>query len=255
MDKKRYTRSRSDKWTILKDLIHSADVIVEVVDARDINGTKLRLAEKLAGSRRLLMVVNKIDLLSEGVRLPNLPNQGIKISAKEASETDRIKLIHAIMKRTEKKFVYALFIGYPNVGKSSLINLLARRKAVKVSPVAGTTKNVQWINITDELVVSDYRGLYPDKEPKRELVRKGAIKLSGGQEGYAYEFAEKALRSPTVRRWLEKTYDIDLASAENSEDVLAVIAKRRGWYLKGREPNIGEAARSLIRAMMEAPEL
>jgi ribosome biogenesis GTPase A len=236
-------------------MIRGAEVVVEVLDARDISGTRLPIAEKFAGSKRLLMVANKIDLLPPGASPPIMQNKGITISAKEASESHRAKLIKAIMERTEKRPVHALFIGYPNVGKSSLINLLARRQAAKVSPVAGTTKNIQWVKINDELVVSDYRGLYPNQEPERELVRKSAIKIGSEQEKYAYEFAEKALRSPAIKIWLEKKYDIDLTEAKNSEDVLTIIAKRRGWYLKGGEPNIGEAARNLMREMMNAPEL
>lgn len=248
-------RGRMNKWTFLKDMIHGADVIVEVVDARDIHGTRLPVAEKWAGSKRLMMVANKKDLLPHGAKLPKLQNKGLFFSAKAAGEGERWDLIHAIMGRTDKRPVRAILVGYPNVGKSSLLNLLARRKAAKVSSVAGTTKNIQWVVITPELMLSDYRGMFPSKEKEEDLVRKGALNVQGEEEKHAYAFAERALANPTIKKWLEKKYDISLADANDAETVLELIALRRGWLLKGGEPNIAEACRSVVRAMLEAPEI
>lgn len=242
-----------DRWAFLKKLMKEANVIVEVVDARDIKGTRLPIAEKMAGTNRLLIVANKTDLLHE--ELPELPKNAIAISAKEADEKQRRSFIKAILAKTKSRPVRALFIGYPNIGKSSLINMLAHRKAAKVSSIAGTTKNIQWVKITEELTATDYRGMFPEKEAKGELVRKGAINIEGNEERYAYDFAEKILKNSKLRKWLEEKYDIDLSKAETSEDVLVAIAKRRNWYLKGGELNISEAARSLARAMKEAPQI
>jgi len=250
-----HDRGKMNKWTALKNMIHGADVIVEVVDARDIAGTRLPIAEKWAGSKRLLLAVNKTDLLSQGAVVPQLQNKGIAISAKEGGEDGRKLLLKAITARTKAKPpVKAIFIGYPNVGKSSLINLLVGRKVARVSAVAGTTKNIQWIRVSGELIVSDYRGIFPAKDSEEALVRKGAINVQGDEEHHAYRFAERVLANDTLRRWVEKKYDVELAGAETSEDVLARIAERRKWYIKGGELNLAEAARSLVRAMKEAPE-
>jgi ribosome biogenesis GTPase A len=240
-------------WSSLKNMIHGADVIIEVVDARDIQRTRLPLAEKWAGSRRLLMVANKTDLLLDSSNLPRLQNGGIYACAKESD--DREKIIKAILARTKNRPVRAIAIGYPNVGKSTLINMLAGRKAAKVSSVAGTTKNIQWISITPELMISDYRGMFPKYEKKDELVRKGALNVHGDEDKYAYQFADKVLKSAQLRKWLEERYDINLEDVTDSEGVLSKIAERRKWYKKGGELNLEEAARSLVRAMAEAPEI
>jgi ribosome biogenesis GTPase A len=252
----RGSRGRArDQWAYLKNMIHGADVIVEVLDARDIEATRLGVAERWTGSKRLLVVANKTDLLPEGMELPRLQNKGIAMSAREGGEAGRQLLMKAILGRTEARPAKALFIGYPNVGKSSLINLLAHRKAALVSPVAGTTKNIQWVRVSEELIVSDYRGMFPRSETEGELVRKGAVKLSGNRERFAYEFAARALGNRVLRDWLEKRYDLKLGAAKSAEDVLRLIALRRGWIIKGGEPNIEEASRHLLRAMMEAPEI
>ncbi len=243
------------EWSFLRGMIHGADVIMEIVDARDVAGTRLPVAERMAGSRRLLVVANKTDLLPEGGSLPKLENNGFTISAKSANENQRQALIRAIMKRTTARPVHALLIGYPNVGKSTLINMLAHRSATKVSPVAGTTKNIQWVSITPDLIISDYRGLFPKKEAKAELVRKGAMDVRGDEETHAHAFAAKVLRDTVLKAWLERRFGMDLKEARSSEDVLAAIAGRRRLFIKGGELNLLEAARLLVRAMKEAPHI
>lgn len=243
------------QWDILKDMVHGADVIVEVVDARDVEATRLPLIERFSGSKRLLVVANKADLLGEGVKRPQLPNKGVSFSAKAADERARRALIRAILERTDKRPVKALLLGYPNVGKSSIINLLARRQAAKVSPVAGTTKDIQWIKIDDSLTVSDYRGVYPRHEKKEELVRKGALNIPKDAEAHANSFIRRAISEPALLEWLERKYDVDLRGKKDAQAVLEAIAIRRGWLLKGGEPNLAEAARHVVRAMKEAPRI
>ena len=251
----RRSRGKAGEWSFLKDMIHGADVIIEVVDARDIHATRLPVVERMAGSRRLLMVANKIDLLPEGSEPPKLANRGFTISATAANESQRQALMRAILARTKARPAHALLIGYPNVGKSTLINMLARRNAAKVSPVAGTTTDIQWVSITHDLTISDYRGLFPKKEAKAELVRKGAMDVRGDEEAHAHPFAQRVLRSRVLRAWLEKRFDMSLKGAHTSEEVLAAIAMRRNLFIKGGELNLDEAARLLVRAMKEAPEM
>ncbi|VVC03264.1 GTPase Era [Candidatus Bilamarchaeum dharawalense] len=248
-------RGKMNPWFSLKKMIHGVDVVIEVIDARDMDKTRLPLAEKWSGSKRLLMVANKTDLLPKGTHLPKLENGGVYISAKTCDEEEGKKLVRLILARTENRPAKALIIGYPNVGKSTLINMLVHRKVARVSAVAGTTKNMQWINVGPELIVTDYRGMFPVFEKKDELVRKGALNVQGDEDRYAHGFAEKILKSEQLRKWLEKKYDVDLKDAKNSEELLAKIAERRKWFLKGGELNLQEAARNLVRAMMEAPEM
>jgi hypothetical protein len=249
------SKGKAGEWAFLKDMIHGADVIIEVVDARDIAGTRLPVVERMAGSRRLLMVANKTDLLPQGAELPRLGNGGFTISATTASENQRRALIGAIKDRTRARPARALILGYPNVGKSTLINMLAQRNAARVSPVAGTTKDIQWVSITSDLTVSDYRGVYPRHEKREELVRKGAMDVRGDEETHAHTFAQRIIRSRVLRAWMEKEFDLTLTGARSSEDVLAALARRRKLYVKGGELNIDEAARVLVRAMKDAPEI
>ncbi len=245
-------RRRKGPWEPLRRLVHSADVIIEVVDARDVEGTRLPLVEKWSGTARLLVLANKADLLPSA---PESAGRIMFISAKDRNDAGVRRIMAAILSHTKKRPARALLVGYPNVGKSTLINTLSKRKAAKVSPVAGTTKDVQWVRIGDDLTITDYRGIYPAREDEGELLRKGAINPSGDMEGHAYRIAERILASPALRAWLEKRYDFSLEEVRGGGDLLVALAKRRGWLLKGGEPNVGEAARHLLRAMKEAPEI
>ena len=247
-------RGKMNKWVRLKNLIREADVIIEILDIRDAQGTRLPLAEEWAGPKRLIILANKADLLTKGER-PELPKHAILTSAKATVGMHRNAIIQAILMKATERPVKVLFVGYPNVGKSSIINMLAKRKAARVSPVAGTTRDVQWVHISDDILATDYRGLFPESETREGLVRKAAINASGNDECYAYQFAERVLERPKLRAWFEKKYDVKLDNAKTSEDVLNAVAERRKYRLKGNQLNIGDAARSILRAMKEAPEI
>lgn len=237
-------------WRALRQLIKEANVVVEVVDARDIEGTRLPLAETWAG-KKLIILANKKDLAGRA----KAPPGALKVSAKRCDDAGRRRIISRILELSAKRPAKALFIGYPNVGKSSLINMLAKRKAARVSPVAGTTKNVQWVNITDELKATDYRGVYPKGEAREELARKSAINVQKEAQFHAYAFARRVLKSRKLREWLGQKLGIDLTGITDEEGLFSRIAERRGLVLRGGELNTEEAARILVRLMREAPEL
>ncbi len=242
-----------DRWAFLRKLIREADVVIEIIDARDPSATRIQLAERWAGSNRLVIAVNKIDLLEKGAR-PVLPRGVVRVSGKDQSGDSRKRLLEAIRKRARKLPARGVVVGYPNVGKSTLINMLARRKAARVAPVAGTTTNIQWIRVESDILISDFPGVFPKGERKEELVRKGALDTPD-PESYVHEQAERIIRNKILRRWIEEYFDIDLSDAKNSEDVLERIAKRRGLLQKGGEINASAAAGVLLKAMREAPQI
>jgi ribosome biogenesis GTPase A len=133
--------------------------------------------------------------------------------------------------------------------------MLAKRKAARVSPVAGTTKNIQWINVNEELKVTDYRGVYPKGEEQDDLMRKGAVNIEKDAELHAYAFAKRALGSKRLRAWLEEKLDMDISGINDEDELFQAIAKRRKLVIKGGELNTDEAARILVRLLREAPEI
>jgi ribosome biogenesis GTPase A len=248
-------RKMKGGWVFLQKLIAEADVVVEVVDARDIEGTRLRRAEIWAGSNRLLICVNKCDLLPRKRKIILPGGSAVAISAVDRSGESRKRLLEAIRKRARKLPARGVIVGYPNIGKSAIINLLAGRKAAKVAPVAGTTTGVQWINVSEDIMISDYPGMYPKMESRDDLIRKGAFDVRQDVEVFAVIRAKKALESPLNRRFLAERFSIDMKGIHEPEELLEAIARRRGWLKKGGEPNTEQAASALILALSEAPEM
>ncbi len=230
------------KWKKeLKHLIYQSDVVVEVVDARDPEGTRIEYVEKLAGNK-LLIVANKSDL--------NRTSSYVNVSAKLRT---RKTLLDAIYSKCNKPRIKVLFVGYPNVGKSSLINMLAGKKAAKVSPIAGTTKGPQWVRIDEHIMATDYRGVFPP-EDKLSLLLKSAINFEKDPEYYGYLVAKKVLSDDMLLKWVCDRLDLgDFVGDE--ENFLVRIARRRNLFVKGGQENIAEAAKVLLRLLKESPKI
>jgi nuclear GTP-binding protein len=77
----------------------------------------------------------------------------------------------------DKKQISVGFIGYPNVGKSSVINTLVKKKSCKVAPIPGETKVWQYITLMKRIFLIDCPGVvYPTGESETELVLKGVVR-------------------------------------------------------------------------------
>ncbi|NCO11380.1 hypothetical protein CO038_01695 [Candidatus Pacearchaeota archaeon CG_4_9_14_0_2_um_filter_39_13] len=153
-------------WKDVSDLIKAVDIVVEVVDARMPELSRNREVEKLVRKNRkeLVKAFNKIDLVSKG-SLEELRDKYkgdflVSVRTGEGMKGLRSKL-RTLAK--EKGFEKIGFVGYPNAGKSALINFLTRRGKAKVSSKAGTTRGIQWINF-DDLKILDSPGVIPNNE-------------------------------------------------------------------------------------------
>jgi ribosome biogenesis GTPase A len=234
------------------------NLIVEVLDARDTEGTRLALVERWAGTWRLLKVANKSDLADAAVVEKNWKAKLYPLNSETPRpQEEREKFISFILNRVKQRPVRALVVGYPNVGKSSLINLLVGKKSAKASPVAGTTKSLQWLRVTDDILVLDTPGVYPKFEKKEELLFKNAVNVDGllNPEAYALKVIERVLKDADLKAWLEAEFDFEFSKEDAPVHVLEKIALRRGWLLKGGEPNINQSSKAVLRAYMKAPKL
>lgn len=231
-------------------------MVLEVLDARNVEGTRLPKFE-LAAGKRLLRIANKADLASDEI-ISRLDNKGFVLMRSKAKnlEKERKKLLKAILRHTEERPLRIVVVGYPNVGKSTIINLLAGRNAVRAGPVAGTTSNVQWIRVSPEILLIDSPGIFPKMENKDSLIKKGAINIGSleNPEGYAFTLASKCIADEVLRKWLSEYFDISISTEDTPEGLLEKIAKRRNWLLKGGKLNTFEASMALLRAFAKAPK-
>ncbi len=246
----------SDRWTTFRLLLRKCEIVIEVLDARDLEGTRVRKIEHWAGRERLIKIANKIDLVgNETLHLIDR-KEYLPISSKsDHKNKERKKIMDAILAKGRER-PRVLVVGYPNVGKSTIINLLAGREVARAMPIAGTTTNVQWVRLPYDILLIDSPGVFPEDEKRTELLRKGAINVDGLKnfEFYALKVAQKCIRDEKLCRWVEEYFDIKIES-DKSEELLEKIAKRRKMMLKGGLLNINEASKALLRAFSKAPAM
>lgn len=251
----RFGRKLMDRWATFRQLLRKCEVVIEVLDARDINETRLRRIEHWAGRERLIKIANKIDLADTKTVSSLDKTEFLPINSKTGDrKKQRDRIIDAILAKGKER-PRVLVVGYPNVGKSTIINLLAGRNVVRATPIAGTTTNIQWIRLPHEILLMDSPGVFPEMEKRDELLRKGALNIEKLEnfEYYGLQVAKKCLESSVLRKWLEEYFDIKIET-NNPEQFIELIAKRRGFMLKGGMLNIVEASKALLKAFSESPK-
>jgi nuclear GTP-binding protein len=135
------------------------------------------------------------------------------------------------------------FVGYPNVGKSSVINALRREKVCPVAPIPGETKVWRYVTLTKRIYLIDCPGhVYPEDVTDVERVLRSVTRSEriDEPEHYAQYIVDR------VRpQYLERTYGIE--TFDGADDLLVKVARRMGRLVKGGKPDTHEAAIRLIR--------
>uniref|UniRef100_A0A8C3RSX8 Nucleolar GTP-binding protein 2 n=1 Tax=Chelydra serpentina TaxID=8475 RepID=A0A8C3RSX8_CHESE len=143
---------------------------------------------------------------------------------------------------TDKKQISVGFIGYPNVGKSSVINTLRSKKVCNVAPIAGETKVWQYITLMRRIFLIDCPGVvYPSEDSETDIVLKGVVQVEKikSPEDHISAVLERA-----KPEYISKTYKID--TWENAEDFLEKLAFRTGKLLKGGEPDMQTVSKMVL---------
>ncbi|CAO2588961.1 Nucleolar GTP-binding protein 2 [Lemmus lemmus] len=191
-----YKKGQSKRiWGELYKVIDSSDVVVQVLDARDPMGTRSPHIEaylkKEKPWKHLIFVLNKCDLVPTWAtkRWVAVLSQDYPTLAFHASLTNPfgkgafIQLLRQFGKlHTDKKQISVGFIGYPNVGKSSVINTLRSKKVCNVAPIAGETKVWQYITLMRRIFLIDCPGVvYPSEDSETDIVLKGVVGICSSQ--------------------------------------------------------------------------
>jgi ribosome biogenesis GTPase A len=237
-----------DAWAIVRRVVREADVVLEVVDARDPMATRSRELERMAAEegKKLVIVINKADLvprevLEEWKRVLSREYPTIYVGARERLGT---RFLWRIIKRvTGKRPVVVAVVGLPNVGKSTILNVLKGRHSVSTSPVPGWTRHATLARAATWLKVIDTPGVVPRGE-EEELAVRGALRPESLEDP-----VPAALKLIEVLRrkepdFLKKYYGVDESDPLRA---LEELARRRNLLKKGGEPNVEEAARVLLR--------
>lgn len=242
-------------WNELYKVIDSSDVILQVLDARDPLGTRSPPIEKYLRTEKphkhLMFILNKVDLVPTWVtqRWVAILSAEYPTVAFHASMThpfgkgSLINLLRQFAKlHIDKKQISVGFIGYPNTGKSSIINTLRSKKVCSVAPIAGETKVWQYITLMRRIYLIDCPGVvYPSAETDTEKVLKGVVRVELVQNPEDY-ISEVLLR--VKEDYIRKTYKI--MEWDDHIDFLEKLARRSGKLLKKGEPDITIVSRMVL---------
>ncbi|KAJ2762379.1 GTPase required for pre-60S ribosomal subunit nuclear export and maturation, partial [Coemansia nantahalensis] len=243
-------------WNELYKVVDSSDVVLHVLDARDPEGTRCRHVEKYikaeAAHKHLVFVLNKVDLVPTWVtaRWVKVLSREYPTLAFHASATKSfgkgtlIQLLRQFTRlHADKKQISVGLIGYPNTGKSSIINTLRQKKVCNVAPIPGETKVWQYITMTRRIYLIDCPGVVQSSasDTDTDIVLKGSIRTSSliSPEDYIPEILAR-VRKEYIRR----QYNIDTWA--DAHEFLTELANITGKLNKGGEPDMHIVSQMVI---------
>lgn len=224
-------------WPLIKRVIKDSDILLEITDARmpDISrNTKLESMVKYY-KKDFFVVFNKIDLISEEElrKLEEKNPDAFFVSGVKNIGLKKVKvalLIYA--KRNGIEDLKIGIVGYPNMGKSAVINALIHRASTKVSSVAGTTKGIQWIK-EGKLSILDSPGVVPFDDREATLGLMGAknpekmVKL----HHVVFELIKNLVAKN--KSSFEKAFGIKIEEGDDEYEILLKIGRKRGFLQRG----------------------
>ncbi|KAB8199653.1 NUC091 domain-containing protein [Aspergillus parasiticus] len=243
-------------WNELYKVIDSSDVIIHVIDARDPEGTRCRSIEKYireeAPHKHLIFVLNKCDLVPTGVaaawvRHLSKDHPTLAFHASINNSFGKGSLIQLLRQfsslHSERKQISVGFIGYPNTGKSSIINTLRKKKVCTVAPIPGETKVWQYITLMKRIYLIDCPGVVPpnQNDTPEDILLRGVCRVENVENPEQYIPAVLKRVQP---RHLERTYGV--RGSDDPLEFLAVLARKGGRLLRGGEPDLDGVAKMVI---------
>ncbi|KAF2729511.1 NGP1NT-domain-containing protein [Polyplosphaeria fusca] len=245
-------------WNELYKVIDSSDVILHLLDARDPNGTRCRAVEKYlkkeAPHKHLVFVLNKIDLVPSRVAAawvrelskdyPTLAfRSSITNSFGKGSLIAMLRQFSSL--HSDRKQISVGLVGYPNVGKSSLINTLRKKKVCTVAPIPGETKVWQYVTLMKRIYMIDCPGVVPPQlgDSDEEKLLRGSIRVENVE--YPSQYVETLMKR-VVPKHLQRTYDIKASDYHDPVTFLELLARKQGRLHRGGEPDIDGCAKLVI---------
>jgi ribosome biogenesis GTPase A len=255
-------RKQREKFPdVVKKVVDISDIILEVLDSRFIEETRNVALEKRISDagKKIIFVLNKSDLIDirdvEG-KIDKKMKPFVFVSCKSGRGSNdlrnRIKIEAKRVDIGGRSRVQVGIIGYPNTGKSSLINLITRKGAAKISKQAGFTKGIQKIRLTEGIQILDTPGVIPDErysssneESKSFDAMVGARTFSDvkNPEDVVYFILKNNLNK------LENYYGVD--SEGDYEKLIDEVGMKKNFLKKGGEVDVDRTARQILKDWQE----
>mgnify|MGYP000463663160 FL=1 len=234
----------------MEENLKKVDFVIEIRDARIPDSSKNPMLDELIQNNPRLILLSKkdkADPIATKEWIQKLQSQGHQVLALDlikdsyfkalvqAAQTTCQKLIDKQKRRgIRPRALRAMVCGIPNVGKSTFINTMAKRKAAQTADRPGVTKSLQWIKLGQSLELLDTPGvLWPKFEDPNTGMR---LAILGSVRDEVVNMQELAIYAC---RWLQETKPGLLAKLYQIEEqkdpwqTLEKIALKRGYLQKG----------------------
>ncbi|MCX6741961.1 MAG: 50S ribosome-binding GTPase [Candidatus Pacearchaeota archaeon] len=269
---------------IVKEVIKNADILLEVLDARFIEDTRNLEVEAMISSqdKKLVYVLNKADLIETNQAREYMEENRLYpyvfVSCKERQGgkqlRERIKIEAAKVRKSKEEKIKKLreekakddkepnildaipqigVVGYPNTGKSSIINLLIGKASARTAPTAGCTRGIQKIKLTEDIFIIDTPGALPSKEnviEKTDMTKQVKI---GARDFDRVKNPENIVADLMVKypHVIEKYYHLDIETKGDPELLIEGLGRKKSFLKKGNQVDLDRTCRLILRNWQE----
>ena len=267
---------------MIEDSLKQVDAVCEILDARIPRSSRHPDIDRLAAGKPRLIILNRVDLADPEITSQwrrHFERQGIRIIETDAKtgkgvngfvpalkELLKDKLADYAAKGQINRPMRVMILGIPNVGKSTFINKVAKRRAAVAGDKPGVTRGKQWINIEQGLDLLDTPGIlwpkFDSQEVGEMLAITNAIKadvLDKETLGANFMLRLRDMYPEALTERYKFVPDKDM----NGFELLEEAAKKRGFLLSKGEYDIERMANTLLgeyhdgklgRISLERPE-
>jgi len=246
---------------LLSNIVETSDIILQILDARFIEETRNKDVEEAIQKkgRKILYVLNKADLVDKDKIKKSGLNQirpyvfisSIKRTGGKELR-DKIKYLSKTITRINPEERVAVgVIGYPNTGKSSVINLLIGKASAKTGSKAGFTKGVQKLRLSKDIILIDSPGVIPEKEYSNVDQLKMSQHTMVGARDYNKIKDPEITISKLIQIYQKPIEDFYNIKIKDTEDLIEHVGRKKNILKKGNEVNSDQVARKIIKDWQE----
>ena len=242
----------------MEEQLKLVDIVIELRDARIPEASANPILKELSRNKPVLIILNKADLADEKKSLAwketfehclitdSVDDRLTKTVTEEVKKILKDKLERAKARGIRKKVLRAMVVGIPNVGKSTFINNIVKKKAAKAENRPGVTKALQWIRINEDVELLDTPGVlwpkFDDQNDALLLALLGSINDDVVDKEGLVRFGLSYLKSIYPGKIAER-YGVN----EDGDHLLEAIAKEKLWLSSNGQIDIAKAVDLILK--------